>query len=119
MYDLKQRVTKPETFTPQVAFQGSLASSQKFPLLKHTIKETGNCGSSSRTPTLPPERHPWYPSNAISGRRNKGGVSEIQRGLNLGSHLQSPFCCPQSSERKKAERKLGKKQRCQEGFWKS
>ena len=75
LYDLKQRVSKQRQFTPPVAFHGSLVSSQKFPLPKPTIKETGN-GDGSRIPKSPPECQLHCPNNEISGSQKKGGVSK-------------------------------------------
>ena len=75
LYDLKQRVSKQRQFTPPVAFHGSLASSQKFPLPKLTIRGTGN-GDGSRIPKSPPECHLHYTNNEISGSQKKGGVSK-------------------------------------------
>ena len=75
LYDLKQRVSKQRQFTPPVASHGSLVSSQKFPLPKLTIKETGN-GDGSRIPKSPPECHLHYPNNEISGSQKKSGVSK-------------------------------------------
>ena len=75
LYDLKQRVSKQRQFTPPVAFHRSLASSQKFPLTKLTIKEMVN-GDGSRIPKSPQECHLHYPNNEISGPQKKGGVSK-------------------------------------------
>lgn len=50
LYDLKQRVSKQRQFTPPVAFHGSLASSQKFPLPKLTIKGTGGAETAAESP---------------------------------------------------------------------